>query len=31
MKRIWACRCGAPACTGTMLKDKRRRRIPVVA
>jgi len=22
MKRIWACRCGAAACTGTMLKDK---------
>lgn len=25
MKRIWACRCGAPACTGTMLKPKRKR------
>lgn len=26
MKRIWACRCGAPQCTGTMLKPKLRRR-----
>lgn len=25
MKKIWACRCGARNCTGTMLKDKRRR------
>jgi uncharacterized protein len=25
MKRIWECRCGADACTGTMLKPKRRR------
>jgi uncharacterized protein len=24
MKKIWECRCGAPACTGTMLKPKRR-------
>jgi SET domain-containing protein len=24
MKQIWACRCGAETCTGTMLKDKRR-------
>lgn len=24
-KRIWACRCGAPNCTGTMLKNKARR------
>lgn len=24
MKRIWSCRCGAPNCTGTMLKPKRR-------
>ncbi|MBL6750025.1 MAG: SET domain-containing protein [Nevskia sp.] len=24
MKRLWACRCGAGACTGTILKDKRR-------
>jgi len=23
MKRIWACRCGARDCTGTMLKPKR--------
>lgn len=30
MKRIWACRCGARACTGTMLKDKRRRKVTVV-
>lgn len=26
MKRIWACRCGVPGCTGTMLKPKPRRR-----
>jgi len=25
MKRIWACRCGAPQCTGTLLQPKRRR------
>jgi acetyl-CoA acetyltransferase len=25
LKKIWACRCGAPTCTGTMLKPKRRR------
>lgn len=24
MKRIWACRCGAPSCRGTLLKPKRR-------
>ena len=24
MKQLWACRCGAPNCTGTMLKPKRR-------
>ncbi len=24
LKRIWACRCGAPKCSGTMLKPKRR-------
>ncbi|WP_273454692.1 SET domain-containing protein [Nevskia ramosa] len=23
LKKIWACRCGAPTCTGTMLKPKR--------
>ena len=23
LKRIWACRCGSPKCTGTMLKPKR--------
>ena len=23
MKRIWACRCGAPNCTGTLLQPKR--------
>ena len=23
LKRIWACRCGAPRCTGTLLKPKR--------
>lgn len=26
MKRIWACRCGAPKCTGTMLQPRRGRR-----
>jgi SET domain-containing protein len=25
LKKIWACNCGAPACTGTMLKPKRKR------
>lgn len=25
MKTIWACRCGAKDCTGTMLKPKRRK------
>jgi uncharacterized protein len=25
LKRIWACRCGAPNCIGTMLKPKRGR------
>ena len=30
MKRVWACRCGSVRCTGTMLKDKRKRRILVV-
>ena len=24
LKAIWACRCGSPRCTGTMLKPKRR-------
>jgi len=24
LKRIWACRCGAPRCIGTMLKPKRK-------
>lgn len=23
LKRIWACRCGAPKCSGTMLKPKK--------
>ncbi len=23
LKKIWACRCGAPRCTGTLLKPKR--------
>lgn len=27
MKKIWACRCGARGCTGTLLKPKKRRRI----
>ncbi len=26
LKRIWACRCGAPQCTGTMLQPRRKRR-----
>ncbi len=26
MKRLWACRCGSPKCTGTMLRPKRGRR-----
>lgn len=26
LKAIWACRCGAPNCTGTLLKPKRRSR-----
>jgi len=25
MKAIWACRCGSPKCTGTMLQPKRKR------
>ena len=24
MKQIWACRCGSPKCTGTILKDKKK-------
>jgi SET domain-containing protein len=28
MKRIWACRCGADACTGTLLKPKSGRTPP---
>ena len=27
LKALWACRCGKPTCTGTMLKAKRRARI----
>ncbi len=26
LKRIWACKCGASNCTGTMLKPKRKRK-----
>ena len=26
LKRVWACRCGSPRCTGTMLKPRARRR-----
>lgn len=26
LKAIWACRCGSPKCTGTMLKPKRPKR-----
>lgn len=26
LKKIWACRCGAPWCSGTLLKDKRSKR-----
>ena len=25
IKALWACRCGQPACTGTMLKPKKRK------
>ena len=25
MRRLWACRCGKPNCTGTMLKPKKKR------
>lgn len=28
LKRIWACRCGAPGCTGTLLQPKPRHRSP---
>ena len=31
LKRIWACRCGASRCTGTLLKPKRARRTPAKA
>jgi hypothetical protein len=24
LKKLWACRCGSPQCTGTLLKPKRR-------
>lgn len=24
MKKLWACRCGSPKCTGTLLKPKRK-------
>jgi SET domain-containing protein len=26
LKRLWACHCGAPTCTGTLLQPKRARR-----
>lgn len=26
LKKIWACRCGSPNCTGTMLKSKQARK-----
>jgi uncharacterized protein len=26
LKRVWACRCGSPKCTGTMLRPKRKRK-----
>jgi SET domain-containing protein len=25
LKKLWACRCGSPKCTGTMLQPKRPR------
>lgn len=25
LKKLWACRCGSPRCTGTMLQPKRKR------
>ncbi|GAB2621975.1 SET domain-containing protein [Novilysobacter erysipheiresistens] len=27
MKKIWACRCGAKDCTGTMLQPKRKKKV----
>ncbi|MBP9160528.1 MAG: SET domain-containing protein-lysine N-methyltransferase, partial [Flavobacteriales bacterium] len=27
LKKIWACRCGAPSCTGTMLQPKTHERV----
>jgi uncharacterized protein len=29
LKKVWACRCGAPECTGTMLKPKLNKRAKV--
>lgn len=26
MKKLWACRCGSPRCTGTLLQPKQRRK-----
>ncbi len=26
LKKLWACRCGSPKCTGTMLQPKRKPR-----
>lgn len=26
LKKVWACRCGAPNCTGTLLQPKRKKR-----
>lgn len=30
LKKLWACHCGAPHCTGTLLQPKRRRKSHVV-
>lgn len=31
LKRLWACRCGSPHCTGTMLEARRPRRAPATS
>ena len=29
LKKLWACRCGAPSCTGTLLNSRPRRKKPL--
>lgn len=29
LKKLWACRCGSPQCTGTLLQPKRSKKSPV--